>query len=169
MTTTPIGESTTYSKTTEDIVTTTNPIVTTTNPIVTTTNPIVTTDSSISTTIPSTSASIISTTHPSMSTATEGSVSTPIASMTTEGSASTASTAPPPTGGYSSFSFKSNIVLLEKIVPSKLSARNKYQHIWKLFQAPKTEDTIIHVKIHVKKQCFSDIQSNHLQRFVMQL
>ncbi|XP_060933268.1 cadherin-related family member 5 [Limanda limanda] len=75
MTTTPIGESTTYSKTTEDIVSTTNPV---------------TTDSPTSTTI-------ISTILPSMSTATEGSVSTTKASMTTEGSVSPASTAHPPT------------------------------------------------------------------------
>ncbi|XP_062245375.1 cadherin-related family member 5 isoform X1 [Platichthys flesus] len=82
MTTTPLGEPTTYSKTTEDIVSTTNPNVTT---------------DSISTAIPSTSASIISTTHPSTSTATEGSDSTTKTSMTTEGSVSPGSTAHPPT------------------------------------------------------------------------
>nr|XP_019934166.1 PREDICTED: cadherin-related family member 5-like [Paralichthys olivaceus] len=110
MTTTPISESTTYSKTTEDIVSTTSPNVPT--------------DSSISTTIPSTSASILSTTTTtttSMSTATEGSISTSKASMTTEGSISTANTAHPPTGAYSSYSFKSNIVLLEQIVPSNIT------------------------------------------------
>ncbi|CAB1456778.1 unnamed protein product [Pleuronectes platessa] len=82
MTTTPLGEPTTYSKTTEDIVSTTNPNVTT---------------DSISTAIPSTSASIFSTTHPSMSTATEGSDSTTKTSITTEGSVSPGSTAHPPT------------------------------------------------------------------------